>query len=103
MSDAAMVTNGVVVTGFEHPEVISRGAVVWQRDRIVAVGPADALREKFPGAKRTYGIEGFMRPRSLRLDTVERDDRRLVAARFSCEVMRFPPGAELGAGGGQSS
>jgi putative selenium metabolism protein SsnA len=62
MSDAVILANGVVVTGFEHPEIISSGAVVWQGERIVAVGPADVLRDEFRGARPVDAHGGLIVP-----------------------------------------
>ncbi len=50
MTDAYLLGNGTVATRLASPEVIAGGAVVWQGERVVAVGPEAELRSSYPGA-----------------------------------------------------
>ncbi len=50
MTDALLLGNGTVATATAMPEIITGGAVVWQGERIVAVGPEAELRARYPGA-----------------------------------------------------
>jgi len=54
--------NGVVVTGGENPKVIMDGAVAWQGDRLVAVGPETELRADLPDARFIDARQGTICP-----------------------------------------
>jgi len=41
------------VVAVSSRQVIPDGAIAWQRDRVVAVGPRDALCSKYPRAEET--------------------------------------------------
>ena len=45
-----LLGNGVVATSLAAPEIIAGGAVVWQGERIVAVGPEAELASRYPDA-----------------------------------------------------
>lgn len=66
MSGAVLLGNGVVVTGTGGgqglPQVIAGGAVAWQGDRIVAVGPETELRRAYAGASYLDAAGGVIMP-----------------------------------------
>jgi len=72
MSEVFMVGNGVVVAGFSpscavQPQVMPGGAVVWQGERIVAVGPEAELRGLHPGADFLDAHGGLILPGLINL------------------------------------
>ncbi len=62
MSKTYRVVNGVVVTGGDKPQVICDGAVVWQGERIVAVGTREELYSPHAGAEELDAGGGLIRP-----------------------------------------
>lgn len=54
--------NGTVVTGWENPAVIEGGAVAWQGERIVAVGPEREVRSAHPDARHLDARGGLILP-----------------------------------------
>jgi len=54
--------NGVVLTGGDPLVVLPDGAVAWSDDRIVAVGRASELNERFPNAQRLDACGGIILP-----------------------------------------
>jgi putative selenium metabolism protein SsnA len=72
MSEAFLLGNGVVVAGFSlsgtpKPSVIPDGAVVWQGERILAVGPNAELRRAYPGANFLHARGGLILPGLINL------------------------------------
>lgn len=72
MSRTHLVGNGVVVTGLSFagvakPEVISNGAVVWNGDRILAVGAESELRRMHPDAAVLDAHGGMILPGFINL------------------------------------
>jgi putative selenium metabolism protein SsnA len=72
MSDALLLGNGVLVTGFSpscavQPQVIAGGAVVWQGERIVAVGLETELRRAYPSARFLDAHGGLILPGLINL------------------------------------
>ena len=57
-----LITNGTVVTGGEGSRVLASGAVAWQSDRIVAVGPEAELVDEYPAASRLDARGGLILP-----------------------------------------
>ena len=62
-----LMTNGVVVTRWLHPEIIFDGSVAWSGDRILEVGPAAELRTKYPGAEPVDACGGMILPGLINL------------------------------------
>ncbi len=60
--ETLVLGNGVVATSMAEPEVITGGAVAWQGERIVAVGPEAKLRERYPGAAFLDARGGVIMP-----------------------------------------
>ena len=54
--------NGVVLTGGDPLVVLPDGAVAWSDDRIIAVGRASELNERFPNAQRLDACGGIILP-----------------------------------------
>jgi len=50
MAGTTLIHNGVVVTGGDESQVIANGAVAWENERIVAVGPSAHVRRHYPDA-----------------------------------------------------
>jgi len=72
MSGALLLGNGTVVAGFSsactvQPQVLPRGAVAWQGERIVAVGPERELRQQFSGAEFLDARGGLILPGLINL------------------------------------
>lgn len=57
-----LLGNGHVLTATAEPVVIDDGAVVWQGEHIVAVGPEGELRSRFPDAVFLDARGGLIRP-----------------------------------------
>lgn len=62
-----LLANGIVVTGWEDPDIVVDGAVVWSGDRILEVGPAAALRSKYPAAEPVDACGGMILPGMINL------------------------------------
>jgi putative selenium metabolism protein SsnA len=62
VTETVLLGNGVVVTGGTEPQVIAGGAVVWQGERIVAVGRQEDLVREYPGARRMDAGGGLIMP-----------------------------------------
>jgi len=54
--------NGVVITGGPQSRVIQQGAVAWEADRIVQVGPEVELRQEHPEADYVDARDGLILP-----------------------------------------
>ena len=67
LSSVNVLHNGVVVTGGDPLGVLDDGAVAWSDDRIVAVGPAADLNERFPNARRIDACGGIILPGLINL------------------------------------
>jgi putative selenium metabolism protein SsnA len=72
MSEGVLLGNGTIVAGFADscavkPGVISGGAVVWQGERIAAVGPEPELKQKFRGARYLDAHGGLILPGLINL------------------------------------
>lgn len=68
------LVNGTVLTGFpakegEKVEIIPRGAVVWEDERILAVGPETAIKSQFPEADYLNAHGGVILPGLVNLHT----------------------------------
>ena len=72
MSEVFLLGNGVVVAGLSpscavQSQVIPGGAVVWQEERILAVGPETELRGLYPGADFLDAHGGLILPGLINL------------------------------------
>ncbi len=72
LSRPVVLHNGLVVAGFSdscvtRPRVISDGAVAWEGERVVAVGPADQVLERYPEARRLDARGGTVLPGLINL------------------------------------
>ena len=72
MSEEFLLGNGVLVAGFSpscavQPQVIAGGAVVWQGERILAVGLESELRRAHPGAGFLDARGGLILPGLINL------------------------------------
>jgi len=63
----SLLTNGIVVTGGEQPEVVVDGAVAWSGDRIVGLGPAAEVSRDFPDAEPVDAAGGLIMPGLINL------------------------------------
>jgi putative selenium metabolism protein SsnA len=66
-SSLTLLHNGVLITGGDPPMVLMDGAVAWSQDRIIAVGPAHELNERFPEARRLDACGGLILPGLINL------------------------------------
>ncbi len=57
-----LLGNGVVVTDTANPKIVSGGAVAWQGERIVAVGPEAELRGRYGDAAFLNARGGLIMP-----------------------------------------
>ncbi len=62
MTRTIILGNGVVIDGMRDPEVLAGGAVAWEGERIVAVGPEAELRSRYPGASFLDARGGVIMP-----------------------------------------
>jgi putative selenium metabolism protein SsnA len=62
-----LLSNGVVVTAWHHPDIVFDGAVAWSGDRILEVGPAAALRASYPAAETVDACGGLILPGMINL------------------------------------
>lgn len=62
MTAQTLLANGVVLTDPSSPEVIDDGAVAWSEGRILAVGQAARLGERYPEATRLDARGGVILP-----------------------------------------
>ncbi len=62
-----LLANGVVVTGWQDPNIVFDGAVAWSGDRILDVGPASALRARYPAAEPVDARGGMILPGLINL------------------------------------
>lgn len=62
MSQQTVLGNGHLVTGWMSPTVIADGAVAWEGDRIVAVGPENEIRATYPAAGYLDARGGLILP-----------------------------------------
>ena len=67
MSETTILDNGAVVTGGARSRVIPDGAVAWREDRIVALGSATELRERFRDAHILDARGGLIMPGMVNL------------------------------------
>jgi putative selenium metabolism protein SsnA len=67
MSEITILGNGAVVTGGARSRVIPDGAVAWREDRIVALGSATELRERFRDAHTLDARGGLIMPGMVNL------------------------------------
>jgi len=62
VSQQIVLGNGHLVTGWENPAVIAGGAVAWQEERIVRVGPEAEIRQAYPAARYLDARGGLILP-----------------------------------------
>ncbi len=62
-----LLTNGVVVTGWLDPDIVADGAVAWSGDRILEIGAAAALRDRYPAAEPVDAHGGMILPGLINL------------------------------------
>ena len=62
MSQQTVLGNGYVVSGWENPTVIAGGAVAWEGERILALGPEAEIREAYPAARYLDARGGLILP-----------------------------------------
>jgi putative selenium metabolism protein SsnA len=67
MNQIRLLHNGTVVSGGEIPEVLIGGSVAWSGSRIVAVGPGEALRQRYPDAELLDARGGLILPGLINL------------------------------------
>jgi len=57
-----MLTNGVVMSAWQDPEIFIDGAVAWSGDRILEAGPAALLKTRYPAAMPVDARGGMIVP-----------------------------------------
>ncbi len=62
MSRQTVLGNGHVVSGWENPIVIAGGAVAWEGERILALGPEAEIRDAYPAARYLDARGGLILP-----------------------------------------
>ena len=66
-ASVVLLTNGVVMTAWQDPEIIFDGAVAWSGDRILEVGPAARVRTRYPAAEPVDACGGMILPGLINL------------------------------------
>jgi putative selenium metabolism protein SsnA len=69
MTATHILQGGTVLTGGRGGRILFDGAVVWQGDRVAAVGPATDLRAAYPGARALNAHGGLIMPGFIDLHT----------------------------------
>lgn len=62
MSRQTVMGNGHVVSGWENPIVIAGGAVAWEGERLLALGPEAEIRDAYPAARYLDARGGLILP-----------------------------------------
>ena len=62
MSRQTVLGNGHVVSGWENPVVIAGGALAWEGERILALGPEAEIRDAYPAARYLDARGGLILP-----------------------------------------
>jgi putative selenium metabolism protein SsnA len=62
VSRQTVLGNGHVVSGWANPTVIAGGAVAWEGERILALGPEAEIREAYPAARYLDARGGLILP-----------------------------------------
>ncbi|MEK6253060.1 MAG: hypothetical protein N2B05_00040, partial [Gemmatimonadales bacterium] len=62
MSRQTVLGNGYVVSGWANPTVIAGGAVAWEGERILALGPEAEIRDAYPAALYLDARGGLILP-----------------------------------------
>jgi len=62
VSRQTVLGNGHVVSGWENPVVIAGGAVAWEGERILALGPEAEIRDAYPAARYLDARGGLILP-----------------------------------------
>jgi len=62
VSRQTVLGNGHVVSGWENPVVIAGGALAWEGERILALGPEAEIRDAYPAARYLDARGGLILP-----------------------------------------